>query len=104
MGPFYSAESRGHRSFTALPAILLANSILAATKTHRGYKMAIEVKNEWTLWTNRETFYEVTKESFVTPSTNRSDASRDPLFFCRFFDGRKIAETMTRYGCVFRDR
>jgi hypothetical protein len=69
LGPFYSANAKGERSFTALPALFLSNSILQATGTHKGYKMALELDSDWMLWTNRSTFYETVKAAFTTPAS-----------------------------------
>jgi hypothetical protein len=84
--------------------MLLANAILQATDAHQGYSLTLEVSSDWFLWTNRQTFYLAASKSFSTPPSSYQQAGKDTSFFYRFFDQKKIAMKLNRYGCVFCHR
>jgi hypothetical protein len=91
LGPFYSAKSQGQRLSAVFPLPLISNLILQAADNHKGFKLALEV-DDWCLWANRGSFYEIVRKTFTTGSTSNYHARRDISFFYRFFDSEKVAK------------
>jgi hypothetical protein len=100
----FSQISRPTTFSRRFPLLLISNSILQAADNDKGFKLALEV-DDWHLWANRGSFYEIVRKAFTTGSTSNYHARRDISFFYWLFDSEKVAKkNMKRYGCIFRHR